>query len=510
MALLLGIDIGTSSVKSVLFDPENHQLLAVAGQEYPLHRPQPGYAEQNPEDWWQATIATIQQVMRETGRNDIVGIGYSGQMHGTLLLDTKQQALHPAIIWADQRSAPYCEPLLESVGHQDYVATTGTRPAAGFLGPTLLWLQEHQPHLLEKAAAFLLPKDYIRLRMTGNMATDVTDAAGTGLLAISQAKPYQWAQHIIEANALPRSIFPPLTDSFEVVGQLIREAADVLGLSAGIPVVAGSADQPAQAIGNGIIAAGRASITVGSGGQVFLPVQAQQGALRTDSRLHVFNHAAGGWYALGAILAAGLCLRWLRDLLGMQNSENAYAIFSTEAAEIPIGSEGLVFLPYLYGERTPHMDSCARGAFIGLAAHHTRGHMARAVMEGVSFAIRQSLEICEAVGQKADTLIVSGGGMESVVWRQMMTNIIARPLRKSLAHEQAGIGAAMLAGVGLKRYAPGKDIAANFAVAQQQAAQYDAPIEPDAAQVAFYQVRYEQFIELYSRLHDDFHRLSDC
>lgn len=530
MPLLLGIDIGTSSAKAILFDPETSQTLAVAGQEYPIHKPAPDRAEQNPEDWWQATIATVRQVITQAGRNDVAGISFSGQMHGTVLLDRAGRPLHPAIIWADQRSAA-CATLTNTLGAERYAAVTGTLPAVGFQGATLVWLVQNEPALLAQTDQVILPKDYVRLRLTGEIATEVSDAAGTGVFNIIRQT---WATEILAGVGLPETIFPRVLASTAVAGQLTPQAAAALGLAAGIPVIAGCADQPAQAIGNGLIAPGKASVTTGSGGQVFVPIQpiqdgrnsgelggtqgnseflqvptsssefpfSKQSALRTDPRLHVFNHAAPQmWYVLGAILSAGLSLRWLRNVTGLTEVGDAYASLSAEAASVSPGAEGLIFLPYLSGERTPHMDPLARGAFVGLSSYHSRGHLARAVMEGVAFALRQALEISLNLGGQVETIIAAGGGAESTVWRQIQADVFGLPLRQSLLTEQASLGAALLAGVGAGIYF-------DLVEACRQVVRYGPLTEPDPAHHTRYDELYARFAQLYPRLREDFHWLT--
>jgi xylulokinase len=520
MPLLLGIDIGTSSAKAVLFDPETSQTLTVAGQEYPIHKPAPDRAEQNPEDWWQATIAVARRVVTEAGRSDVAGISFSGQMHGTVLLDRAGQPLHPAIIWADQRSAAACATLTNTLGAERYAAVTGTLPAAGFQGATLVWLAQNEPALLAQTDQVILPKDYVRLRLTGEIATEVSDAASTGVFDIMRQT---WATEILAGVGLPETILPPVLASAAIAGQLTPQAAAALGLATGIPVIAGCADQPAQAIGNGLIAPGKASITTGSGGQVFVPIQPKelegtkgtQGTkrntlpsvplvpfLRTDSRLHVFNHAVPEmWYVLGAILSAGLSLRWLRNVSGLAEVGDAYAILSAEAASVSPGAEGLIFLPYLSGERTPHMDPLARGAFVGLSSYHSRGHLARAVMEGVVFALRQALEISLNLGGQVETIIAAGGGAESAVWRQIQADVLGLPLRQSLLSEQASVGAALLAGVGAGIYP-------DLAGACRQVVRYGPPTEPDPIRHTRYDELYARFAQLYPRLREDFHWLT--
>jgi len=498
MACVLGIDLGTSSVKVALFDLEELTLLASTSQEYPILKPKPEYAEQDAEAWWQAARTAVQHTLARAPQHPpVLGIGLSGQMHGTLLLDTQGRPLAPAIIWPDQRSAAQAERLMDALGRERYVATSGTLAATGFMGSSLLWLQDHEPHRLARAQVALLPKDYIRYRLCGALHSDFSDAAGTGLLDVSAR---QWSQPLLQVLGLPSHLLPPLVESFTIVGHLLPVAAAELGLPVGLPIATGSADQVAQAVGNGLVMAGRASVTIGSGGQVFVPTAAQP--FITDPRLHRFNHAVPEMhYLLGATLSAGLSLRWLRQLVGLGSVTNAYAILSDEAAQTPPGAEGLIFLPYLTGERTPHMDAGARGAFIGLSAYHGRGHLARAVMEGVTFALRQALELASGLGQvQAETLLIAGGASESAFWRQMMADIWGVAVQTSLSPEPAAVGAGLLAALGQGYYA-------SFEQMAQASARYDAPTLPRAELRAFYDARYAHFCTLYPHLRDDFHRL---
>jgi xylulokinase len=500
VASLIGIDIGTSSVKTVLFDPEIGQISNIAAQEYPIDKPQPNRAEQSPETWWQAVVNTVRQVTVAAGPNEIAAISFSGQMHGTVLLDRADKPIHPAIIWADQRSAAACQALIATVGAEQYVQITGTLPATGFLGATLVWLARHKPDLLTRTRQVVLPKDYIRLRLTGQTATDISDAAGTGIFNVATG---HWADSILDRIGLSTRFLPVVLPSITVAGELTKEAAAALGLTAGIPIVAGCADQPAQAIGNGLVSPGRASITTGSGGQVFTPIKAEGTPIKADPRLHVFNHAVPDmWYVMGAILSAGLSLRWLRNVTGLARTADAYAILSAEAAAVPPGADGLIFLPYLSGERTPHMDPLARGAFVGLTHFHSRGHLARAVMEGVAFALRQALEISLELGGQIDSIVAAGGGARSQVWRQIQADVFGRPLQQSLASEQAGLGAALLAGVGAGIYA-------NLDTASTSVVRYGPVTEPVPTSQAYYDGLYTQFKSLYPHLCEDFHWLAN-
>lgn len=499
MAYLLGIDIGTSSVKAVLFDPDTSSVAAVAGREYPILKPAPDRAEQNADDWWDASAEVIRRVLAEVEKPEVLAVSLSGQMHGGVLLDKNARPLHPAIIWADQRSVETSKILTEMFGQERYAALAGTLPAVGFMGPTLLWLKYHQPDLLERTHRFVLPKDYVRLRLTGEIATDVTDAAGTGLFDINRRV---WASEIFAAAGLPEAICPPLYAASAVAGFVNRQAAEETGLRPGIAVIAGCSDQPAQAISTGLITPGKSSVATGSGGQVVTPYQQMAGRVKGDPRLHVFNHAVPDmWYVLGAILSAGLSLRWLRNVTGLQGVPDAYPILSAEAETVAPGADGLIFQPYLSGERTPHMDGLARGTFIGLSYHHGRGHLARAIMEGVSFALRQTLEVSLTLAGSVDSLIVTGGGSDSVVWRQIQADIFGLPLHKTLLNEGASVGAALLAGVGCGVYK-------TFDEACSRTVRYGAATEPDLNRHVRYNELYAQFVELYPRLQEDFHRLA--
>ncbi|MDW8299184.1 MAG: xylulokinase [Anaerolineae bacterium] len=501
MSYLLGIDVGTSSLKAALFDAECAQLVATAAEEYPVHQPVPNAAEQTPETWWSAALKATQCVLQGVDRKRVRGIGLTGQMHGTVLLDAAAQPLRPAIIWADGRSSAQVERLLTLFRESEWLDIAGTLPATGFMAATLLWLAEHESETLERAKSVLLPKDYIRLKLTGELGSEPSDAASTALFDVRSAN---WSERLIEGLGLPRTLFPPIHGSAEVTGTLRAEVAEELGLSAGLPVVAGCADQAAQALANNVLARGTASVTIGSGGQVFVPhMPNNHGELAADQRVHVFNHAAPRhWYVLGAILSAGLSLRWLRNLLGWTNDPEAYMRLSAAAESAPRGAGGLIFLPYLLGERTPHRDPKARGVFIGLSYQHTAAHMARAVMEGVAFALRQALEVSFALAGKADQVVLAGGGAQSAVWRQIQADIYGVALRQSLLREQTCVGAALLAGVGCGLYS-------SLLEACAVAAKLGDSIEPDRSACVYYEARYAQFKALYAQLRQDMHLLAD-
>jgi xylulokinase len=491
---LLGIDLGTSGVKAVLLD-ETGRLLASGTQEYPIDSPRPGWAQQDPADWWRATRAAVGQALAKAGR--VEAIGLSGQMHGTVLLDRSHRPLAPAIIWADQRSRDEAREMLGQVGQQRMAQVAGTAPATGFLGPTLLWLQRHRPRLVNRAVTVLLPKDFLRLRLTGEVASEATDASATALFDIRYRR---WSAEIVDLLGLRGDLLPPLLAPAQVAGRLLPAAGRDLGLPAGIPVVAGCADQVAQAIGNGLLDPGQNSLTLGSGGQWFVPLD--RPAADPELRLHTFCHApAGRWYLLGATLTAGLSLRWLRDLLSWSDEPDAFSRLSAEASRIAPGADGLLFLPYLAGERSPLMDPQARGCFVGLTLQHGRGHLARAIMEGVAFAMRQIRETMAPLGVPAvHALVASGNGLAGPVWRQIVADVLNLPLRLPGGRERTAAGAALLAGIGTGVYV--SYVATREAVPAPQEA-----TEPDPGQVPVYDERYELFCRLYPALRPTLHAL---
>jgi xylulokinase len=489
MAHLLGIDFGTSSVKALLTDTDGRRL-AVAAREYPIYTPQPGYAEQNAEEWWTAAQEAVREVISSNPGIDVKAIGLCGQMHGGVLIDKKGAPVSPAIIWADQRTTAEVEFMKATFGAEALAQIVGTLPATGFMGPILLWLKEHQPEVLERAATFLLPKDYARLKLTGTVGTDASDASATALFDVRKR---DWSEAVVSRLGLPAHLLPKVSESGDIVGGLLPDAAAALGLRAGIPVAAGSADQAAQGVGNGLLNPGFGSVTLGTGGQVVAPLTEPA----IDPQLHTFCHALPDrWYVMGAMLAAGLSLRWLRNLLDLQNNAHAYEGLAQLAAQTSPGTDGLLFLPYLIGERSPLNDPLASGTFVGLSLPHQRGHLARAIMEGVAFALRQIIETMGARGIQPERFLAAGNGLGSPVWRQIAADILGRPLALSSGGEHTALGAALVAakGAGLINDFPPPAIS-------------DQITEPNLALTAFYTERYELFKETYSQLEDIMHRL---
>jgi xylulokinase len=436
-----GIDVGTSGVKALAVDGGG-RVVARAEASYPLSTPRVGWAEQDPEDWWRAAEAALARLRAQAGAP--AGIGLSGQMHGLVVLDARDRVLRPAILWNDQRTAAECVEIEEALGRRRLIELTGNRALTGFTAPKLLWLRRHEPDVYAEIARIALPKDYVRLRLCGEHATDVSDASGTLLLDVAGRR---WSDEVLTALELDRSWLPRVLESPEVSGTT-RE---------GVPVAAGGGDQAAGALGVGVVHPGPVSVVLGTSGVVFSALE--RFAADPEGRVHAFCHAVPGvWHAMGVMLSAGGSLRWLRDVMGAGAS---YDELATEAARWPPGADGLLFLPYLAGERTPHADPDARGAFVGLSVRHDRGALVRAVLEGVAFGLRDSLDLVGelggvgglgggraaggAVGGAAGR--VSGGGARSELWLQIVASVLELPLERVAVDEGAAFGAALLAGV---------------------------------------------------------------
>ncbi len=461
MAYLLGLDIGTSSVKALLLH-ESGEVAAVASPVHEFVTPKPLWAESNPEDWWQAAITGIKSVIETAGisGSEIVGIGLTGQMHGLVLLDRSGKVLRPCIMWNDQRTGAQCRAITNAVGPERVIQLTGNPILPGFTAPKIVWVRENEPEVFTQTAKALLPKDYIRYRLSGEFFTDVSDASGMSLLEVGRR---DWSEEMLEACGIPRHWMAEVTESPVVSTKVSREAAALTGLAEGAPIVAGGGDQAAQAIGCGIVREGKVSVTVGTSGVVF----AHSDEYRADpqGRLHTFCHAVPGKYhMMGVMLSAAGSFQWYRNTLcgsemekEAQTSTDVYDLLTQEAAQITPGSEGLIFLPYLSGERTPHPDHYARGVFFGLTLRHTRAHLTRAVLEGITFGLRDSLELMRDLGSRSKQIVASGGGAKSMFWRQLMADIFETPIQVINTVEGAAYGAALLAGVGIEVFSSVED-----------------------------------------------------
>jgi xylulokinase len=504
MTHLLSIDLGTSSVK-VLLAMETGEILSQGSAEYPIHRPQPDWAEQNPADWWRATVTAVHQVLTGVHRRPISlsAIGLSGQMHGTVLLDKKEQLLGPAIIWPDQRSQRQVQEITGLIGAERLIELTGSPVATGFQAATLRWIQQADADRWQHTHTILLPKDYVRWCLTGEYHTDPSDASGTLLFDVRQRN---WSTEILTALEIDRSRLPPVQPSSTVAGQLSQRAAEALGLSVGIPVVIGAADTACAALGAGIVDAQTLLLTISTGGQIVLP--ALDVHVDRAGRIHTFCAALSpgsnqaGWYQLAALLSAGMTLRWLRDqVLGLWG-EKAYTQMTTWAESVPPGVHGLLFLPYLAGERTPHMDPQARGIFLGLTASHGQAELVRAVLEGVALACYDAYEVLAELGASPVRIIMAGGGARSQLWRQIVADVFGLPVQRLEVADQSALGALLLAGAGIGLFE--SDDAAQTWVT------YGPLVEPDPQQHVFYQqALLPLFRSAYQKHREDFHRLQN-
>ncbi|NOX55942.1 MAG: xylulokinase [Planctomycetes bacterium] len=457
MSVYLGIDVGTSGTKTLAMRADG-TILATTTVEYPLSSPRPGWSEQNPLDWWKATVQSIRRVLRagKVKATDVAGIGLSGQMHGSVFLDKNHEVIRPAILWNDQRTAAECDEIERRAGGRKRLIQMVANPAlTGFTAPKILWLRRHEPRNFDRTVKVLLPKDYVRFRLTGEFATEVSDASGTLLLDV---KKRAWCKPLLRRLELDPDLLPAVHESEEISGRLSPTAAKEVGLPAGVPVVGGGGDQAAGAVGNGIVRRGVISATMGTSGVVF--AHSDQVQIDPQGRVHTFCHAVRGkWHVMGVVLSAGGSLQWYRNKLAEAEVAEAkrrkidpYELITAQAAEAPAGCEGLYFLPYLTGERTPHADPYARAAWIGLSLRHGRAHMIRAVMEGATYAMRDCLEIIKEMNIPVREIRLSGGGARSEFWRQMQADIYGQKVVTINAEEGPAYGVALLAAAGTGAY----------------------------------------------------------
>ncbi len=476
--MLVGLDVGTTGVKAIAVTPDG-DVVARAERGYPLSTPHAGWSEQDPEDWWRATQSALAAL---GASGEIAGIGLSGQMHGLVALDAADRVVRPAILWNDQRTAVECAEIEQRIGLDRLIALTGNRALAGFTAPKLLWLRRHEPDAFGRIARVMLPKDYVRLRLTGEWATDAADASGTLLLDVARRG---WSVEVLDALEVPATWLPPVLESPEVSGVTI--ACDEV--SHGIPVAAGAGDCAAAALGVGIDRPGPLSIVLGTSGVVFAALPAF--ASDPQARVHAFCHAVPGqWHAMGVMLSAAGSLQWFHDRLA---PDVPFEQLVAEADAWEPGADGLLFQPYLAGERTPHADPTARAAFVGLELRHDRGAMVRAVLEGVAFGVRDSLELLRDMGLQAESARVSGGGARSSAWLQIVASVLGLRLETTAAEEGSAFGAALLGGVAGGVFADVHDAVA-------RCVRVGATIEPDTSQIPVYDQLYERFRALYPTL----------
>ncbi len=493
--MLIGIDIGTGGVKGILISPDG-KVIAKAIATYPLYTPKPGWSEQWPGDWWTATISVLRELAKKAP-DKIAGIGLTGQMHGAVFLDEKKEIIRPAILWNDARTGRECQEIEELVGRENLRRITGNPALAGFQAPKILWLRKNEPENYQKIRHVLLPKDYVRLKLTGELATDASDAAGTLLLDL---KRRDWSEEILSTLEIPRKWLPKVYEGPEVTGHITPEVEKLTGVPAGTPVVAGGGDNAASAVGVGVVKEGTGLLSLGTSGVIF--VHCDEARPDPEGAIHCFCHAVPGKYHLmGVVLSAGASLQWFRNTLASEEREvaerlgvDSYELLTKEAERAPPGAEGLFFLPYLSGERTPHMDPDARGAWIGLSLAHRREHLVRAILEGVAFALKDSWVRIQALGENPEELRAVGGGMRSPLWQKILASVLNVPLRRLVVEEGAAYGAALLAGVGAGLF---KDVPDAVAKAVRL---LEERVDPDPVLSLLYCRAYATFVRIYPAL----------
>ena len=495
MKYVLGIDLGTSGTKTVLFD-QTGNVICSSTVEYPMYQPQNGWAEQDPADWYNAAVSTIRTVLEKSGvsNDDVVSLGISGQMHGLVMLDENNKVIRNSIIWCDQRTAKECEEITEKVGYDTLIRITANPALPGFTLSKLIWVRNHEPENYARCRHVLLPKDYVRFMLTGDYATEVSDASGMQMLDVPNRC---WSDELLGMLDIDKSMLGKVYESCEVTGHISAEAAKLTGLSEKTLVVGGAGDNAAAAVGTGVVEDGRAFTTIGTSGVVF--AHTDKLAIDPKGRVHTFCCAVpGAWHVMGVTQAAGLSLKWFRDnfcdaekVTAQAMGVDPYELTNEEAAKSPIGANKLLYAPYLMGERTPHLDSDCRGMFFGLSAMHQRRDLLRAVMEGVTYSLNDCLGVLAEMGVAPETMLACGGGGKSRLWRQMLADVMNCPVATTVNTEGPALGVAILAGVGAGLYATVQE--ACRAMIRVNPAQY-----PIAENVPKYAAVYKVYQKLYT------------
>lgn len=504
MKYLIGTDIGTSGTKTVLFDTDGN-VIASKTVEYPMYQRRNGWAEQNPEDWYNATIQTIRYVTQKVNSEDIIGIGLSGQMHGLVMLDKNGDVIRPSIIWCDQRTAEECNDINRLVGSERLIEITANPAMTGFTAAKIMWVKKNEPQNYEKCCHILLPKDYVRYRLTSEFATDAADASGTQLLDI---KHRCWSDEVLEKLNIDKKLLPKVYESPEVTGVITKETAEITGLKKGTVVVGGAGDNAAAAVGVGAVCDKKAFTTIGTSGVVYTHTS----KMTTDKkgRVHTFCCAVPNeWHVMGVTQAAGLSLKWFRDNFCESEIKTAseigvdtYYLTDKEAEKSEIGANKLLYLPYLMGERTPHLDPNCRGMFFGLSSIHKKRDMIRAIMEGVSYSLRDCLEVLKEMKIDVSDMTLCGGGGSSPLWQSMIADIYDLPIKTCISKEGAALGAAILAGVGAGVYDTVQD-------ACNKMIKYNAPIFPNKENVDKYKSMYDVYTDLYVSVKNVYKKLAE-
>ncbi|OAA94143.1 xylulokinase [Clostridium coskatii] len=494
----LGIDLGTSSVKLIIMN-EKGELLTSVSKDYGISYPQVGWAEQNPDDWWNSTKDGIRELINNHNikPETIRGISFSGQMHGLVILDNKNKVLMPAILWCDQRTQKQCDYLNKEFGQDKLSKYTGNMALTGFTLPKVLWVKENKPDIYAKIAHMMLPKDYISFKLTGKFASDVSDASGTVMFDVKNRK---WSNEVLDLLEIKEDVLPKVYESYEVVGNVSKEVSSETGLSTSTKVIAGAGDQAAGAIGTGTVDSGVLSVALGTSGVVF--ASSEKFYVDKENRLHSFCHANGKWHQMGVILSAASSLKWWVDNVNSDIGGDVFEKLLSEAESSPVGSNKLFFSPYLIGERTPYNDPCAKGSFIGLNVTHKRGDMTRSILEGVSFALRDSLEILKNLNVDMKEVRISGGGSKSKLWRQIIADVFNLNVSIINSKEGPAYGAAILAAVGCKLF-NSVDEACKALIKTTD------KIQPIRENVEKYDKLYKVYSSLYSCLKDKFKEIDN-
>ncbi len=490
---LLGIDVGTGGTRALIVDEKGSVISSATEEHEPFASPRIGWAEQNPEDWWRACGIAVRKALDRANLDGsrIACVGFSGQMHGAVMLDAQDRIVRPALIWCDVRTEKQCLDLTRTIGAEELIQLTCNPALPNFTLTKFLWVRENEPENWRRVRSIMLPKDYVRFRLTGERAIDVADASGTLLLDVARRR---WSERMIQQADMDASMLPRLYESQEVCGQVAGTGASATGLKTGTPVVAGAGDQAAGATGMGIAAPGAVSATIGTSGVVFAATD--RPALDSRGRLHTFCHAVPGrWHVMGVTQAAGLSLRWFRDQFGAgkEDGRDPYERLTAEASQAPAGSDGLLWAPYLMGERTPHLDPNARGALFGLTASHTRGHVIRSILEGVAFSLKDSFTLFEEMGVPVTRVRLGGGGARSPLWRQIQADVYGREVEIVEAEEGAAYGAAILAGVGVERWRSVDE-------ACEEVVRIAQVVKPHPAAVEHMAARYEAYRRMYGAI----------
>lgn len=488
--LYIGVDLGTSAVKLLLMQTDG-TIKKIASKEYPLSFPKPGWSEQNPADWWNACVAGIQELVAEADKSQVAGISFGGQMHGLVALDKHDEVIRPAILWNDGRTTEETEYLNETVGREKLSQYTANIAFAGFTAPKLLWMKKHEPELFAKIDKIMLPKDYIAYRLSGVHCTDVSDASGMLLMDV---KNKCWSKEMMEICGIKEQQLAHIYESYEAVGTLLPETAQLLGLPQSVIVAAGAGDNAAAAVGTGTVGDGSCNLSLGTSGTVF--IASDQFAVDSHNALHAFAHADGHYHLMGCMLSAASCNKWwMEDILETKD-------FAAQQEGITkLGENHVYFLPYLMGERSPHNDPKARGTFIGMTMDTTRADMTQAVLEGVAFALRDSFEVAKLLGIQIERTKICGGGAKSPLWKKMIANILNIKVDTLASEEGPALGGAMLAAVANGEYE-------SVAQAAEAIVKVTDTVEPQAELAALYEKRYQTFREIYPKLKETFQEMA--